>query len=154
MPKTHANQQLLTQFLEEVWNNGDVEACRRYIAQKYTIRHDPGDPWDQRALTSAQFQERVRLSRAPFPDQRFEVLEMLGDEHKVMITWLWSATHKGDIPGFPATGRTIRMSGATVYYFDAGLISGHWQITDRLGVYSQLQRALSNAETIIKGAHE
>ena len=37
------------------------------------------------------------------------------------------------------------MSGATAYGFDAeGRITGHWQITDRLGVYQQL---LANARS-------
>ena len=31
------------------------------------------------------------------------------------------------------------MSGATVYYFDDEKIVGHWQITDRLGVFQQLR---------------
>jgi predicted ester cyclase len=45
------------------------------------------------------------------------------------------------MPGFPATGRSIKMSGATVYYFEGERITGHWQITDRLGVYQQLRQA-------------
>ena len=44
------------------------------------------------------------------------------------------------LPSFPATGRTVRMSGATVYDFDeGGRICGQWQVTDRLGVYQQLR---------------
>ena len=35
--------ELLRQFIAEVWNAGDVDASDRYIAPKYTIRHDPGD---------------------------------------------------------------------------------------------------------------
>ena len=27
----------------------------------------------------------------------------------------------------------------TVYYFDGERLTGHWQITDRLGVYQQLR---------------
>ncbi len=54
------------------------------------------------------------------------------------MTWFWSATHAGDYPGFPATGKTISMSGATVYYFDGDRLCGHWQIADRLGVFQQL----------------
>lgn len=95
-------------------------------------------------LDIAGFKERVRQSRAPFPDQRFDVQEMFADGEAVVVTWLWSATHQGDLPGFPATGKPIRMSGATVYYFDeTDRIAGHWQITDRLGVYQQLQQARS-----------
>ena len=37
------------------------------------------------------------------------------------------------------------MSGATVYYVKDGMFTGHWQITDRLGVYVQLQQASAGA---------
>jgi len=85
--------------------------------------------------------ERVRLSRAPFPDQRFDVQEWFENDEGVAITWLWSATHLGDLPGFRATGKPIAISGATIYRFDgANRITGHWQVTDRLGVFRQLQQ--------------
>lgn len=61
------------------------------------------------------------------------------------MTWHWVATHKGDFPGVPATGKEVRMSGATVYYVKDGMFTGHWQITDRLGVYVQLQQASAGA---------
>ena len=79
--------------------------------------------------------------RAPFPDQQFALRELVADgDLVVMMTWLWSATHTGDLPGFPATGRRVSMSGATAYYFDeSGCLNGHWQITDRLGVFQQLR---------------
>ena len=65
MSNAAANKELLTQFLAEVWNAGNIEASDKYIAPKYTIHHDPGDPWDKQELDLAQFKERVRLSRAP-----------------------------------------------------------------------------------------
>lgn len=88
-----ANKVLLTSFLEEVWNAGDIEASNRYIASKYTIHHDPGDPWERQELDLAGFKERVRASRAPFPDQRFTIQELFAEADKVAITWSWSATH-------------------------------------------------------------
>jgi steroid delta-isomerase-like uncharacterized protein len=131
---------LVSSFLEEVWSRGDIDACAAYLAPEYTIHHDPGDPWEGQKLDLADFQSRVRASRAPFPDQRFRLQNMFADGASVAVTWLWEATHENDIPGFPATGDRIRMSGATVYFFDAAdRICGHWQITDRLGVYQQLQ---------------
>ena len=33
---------LLIRFIEEVWNQGDVDAAARYIAPRYTVQHDPG----------------------------------------------------------------------------------------------------------------
>jgi steroid delta-isomerase-like uncharacterized protein len=136
-----ANKDILSRFLTEVWNNGDIEACDRYIAAKYTIHHDPGDPWDKRELDLAGYRERVTLSRAPFPDQAFTIQELVGEGQKVVVSWLWSGTHSGDIPGFPATGRRIEMSGITVYFFAEGRLTGHWQVTDRLGVFMQLRQS-------------
>lgn len=134
------NKELLSRFIEDVWNAGDIDACDKYIAPLYTIHHDPGDPWDQKQLDLAVYKERVRVSRAPFPDQRFSIHEILSEGNRVVIAWHWLATHQGDIPGFPATGKQIRMSGATVYYVEEGRFTGHWQITDRLGVYGQLRQ--------------
>jgi steroid delta-isomerase-like uncharacterized protein len=136
-----ANKDILNRFITEVWSNGDIDACERYIAAKYTIHHDPGDPWDKRELDLAGYRERVTLSRAPFPDQFFTIQELVGEGQKVVVSWLWSATHKGDIPGFPATGRRIEMSGITVYFFEQGRLTGHWQVTDRLGVFMQLRQS-------------
>ncbi len=132
---------LLRRFIAEVWNDGNVEASDRYLAARYTVRHDPGDPWHGRELSLDEFKERLIVSRASFPDQRFELQELFEDGDAVVITWLWSGTQRGDLPGFRATQRVIHMSGATVYYFDADdRITGHWQIVDRLGVFQQLSQ--------------
>lgn len=136
------DKDLLVQFIDAVWNAGDAEAADRFIAPAYTIHHDPGDPWDGRTLDLGGYKERVRLSRAPFPDQRFHIRDLVAEQGVVVMTWQWSGTHKGDFPGFPATGKQIRMSGATAYYIEGGRFTGHWQVTDRLGVYLQLQQGL------------
>ncbi|MCB1649084.1 MAG: ester cyclase [Gammaproteobacteria bacterium] len=133
-------KEILQSFIQKVWNEGDVNAIAGYIADTYTVMHDPGDPWDGMALDVAGFQHRVSSSRAPVPDQVFEIQELYENENSVCITWLWSGTHLGEIAGIPPSGKTLRMSGATVYYFQNDRITGHWQITDRLGVFQQLQR--------------
>jgi steroid delta-isomerase-like uncharacterized protein len=130
---------MLQNFIKDIWTDGNVDAAEKYIAESYTIHHDPGDAWHQRKLTRAEFKERVRSSRAPFPDQRFELQQTIADGNAVAATWFWSGTHLGDIPGFPASRKHIEMSGATVYYFANDRINGHWQITDRLGVFQQLR---------------
>ena len=134
-------KEILNDFIREVWNEGNIEAAERYLAPRYTIRHDPGDAWEGKELDLEGFKERVRLSRAPFPDQRFEILELFADGGAVVMTWTWTGTHLAALAGFPPSGKPVSMSGATVYYFDEDLrISGHWQIADRLGVFQQLRR--------------
>ena len=136
-----ARQHILKEFLDRVWSSGEIDQCDRFLADRYTIRHDPGDPWDGQVLDLAGFKTRVRSSRAPFPDQRFDPHAWFENDDDVAVAWFWSATHLGDLPGFPASGKTLRMSGATIYHFDsADRICGHWQVTDRLGIFRQLQQ--------------
>lgn len=132
------NCKTLRRFFDVVWNRGEYDKISEFLAPSYEIRHDPGDPWDGKTLTPDGFRERISVSRAPFPDQRFKVVDMLDGGDRVAVFWTWSGTHKGDLPGFPASGKSIAMSGATIYYFDGGRLCGHWQVADRLGVMQQL----------------
>jgi steroid delta-isomerase-like uncharacterized protein len=137
-----SRKELIASFLEEVWSMGQIDACDLFVGATYTVRHDPGDPWNGRCLTREEFKDRVRKSRAPFPDQRFNIESLLEDRGCVSVAWTWTATHQGDLPGFPATGAPLEMSGLTIYDFDeSGLIAGHWQVSDRLGIFQQLQNA-------------
>ena len=128
-------------FLDIVWTRGDVSELGRFLAPRYTIRSDPGDPWDGRTLTREEFAERLTISRAPFPDQVFIIEEMIADEAGVAVAWRWEGTHLADLPGFPASGRKVKTSGLTFYSFEDGKLSGHRQQTDRLGVFQQLARS-------------
>jgi steroid delta-isomerase-like uncharacterized protein len=132
-------KKILTRFLDEVWNKGEVDAAGKYLAASYVVRHDPGDSWHGKTLTLDTYKERLKAALAPFPDQHFAIQELYADNGNVVVTWLWKATYMGDIPGLPATGRPVSMSGATVYYFEGDRLSGHWQIIDRLGVFQQLR---------------
>lgn len=136
-----SNKQRLAEFIEQIWNQGDETAIEEYVAPGYTIFHDPGDPWHGQALDLEGYRQRLRISRAPFPDQTFTTLRLVEEGDAVVMTWSWTATHLGDMPGFPASGHPIRMTGATLYTFDQKQrVTGHWQIVDRLGVYQQLQQ--------------
>lgn len=134
------NQSILISFLKDVWNEGNVETVDQYLSASYTIHHDPGDPWDGKSLSVEEFKDRLVQSRSMAPDQVFRVEKMVGDEADVAIGWTWAGTHLGDIPGIPATGRKITMSGLTIYQFDKNRLSGHWQVADRLSVFQQLSQ--------------
>ncbi|WP_417609939.1 ester cyclase [Parasphingorhabdus sp.] len=133
-----ARKQILTDFLQDVWTDGQVEKVDHYLADNYSIHNDPGDPWDGQTLSIAGFKDRLIQSRAMAPDQIFDVEKMVEEGNDIAVAWSWSGTHLGDIPGIPATGRNITMTGLTIYSFEGDRLSGHWQIADRLSVFQQL----------------
>lgn len=65
--------------------------------------------------------------------------EIIGEGDKVAISWYLEGTHKGDIPGLPATGKMVKVPGLTIYSFSKGKITGHWQVIDRLGFLQQVE---------------
>lgn len=129
---------LLHGFLKDVWAHGCVESVDKYLSDTYSIQHDPGDPWEGQTLTHEGFKDRLTKSRAMAPDQAFTVVKMIEVDDCVAVAWTWCGTHSGGIPGFPATGRAITMSGLTMYSFKDNRLSGHWQVADRLSVFQQL----------------
>lgn len=41
----HKNEEILAQFMQDIWNDGREDLVGDYLATRYTIHHDPGDPW-------------------------------------------------------------------------------------------------------------
>ena len=137
---THKNlKTTLRTFIEEVWNNGNFTQLENFVAAKYELKRDPGDPWDGQTLTIPTFKERVLYSRNAFPDLHFEIQDMIEENEKVGLSWIMSGTHQGDLPQLPATGKAFSISGITIYYFEEGKLCGHRQAFDQLGFLSQVK---------------
>ncbi|MEE2526091.1 ester cyclase [Hyphobacterium sp. HN65] len=132
-------KQILSEFLDRIWSRGDYDAIPDFIAQRYAILNDPGDPWEGQVLDHPGYRDRIEKSRAPFPDQSFDVVSMLADDDAIAVSWNWQGTHLGPVAGFEATGKIITMTGMTIYGFEGGLLNSHWQVADRLGVFMQLR---------------
>ena len=132
------NAETLRAFMRDVWNAGDATAVDRFLAESYTIHSDPGDPWDGQTLSRDGFKERLLASRAPFPDLRFELADVIAEADRVAISWTMRGTQTGPLGGRPASGRPIDVRGMTIYYFVDGRIAGHRQVVDRLSVAMQL----------------
>ncbi len=129
----------LLAFINTVWNAGDFSHLNDFVCEHYTIKHDPGDAWDGQTIDRETFVERVMYSRNAFPDLTFDIQEMVAETHRVVAFWMMSGTHEGDLATLPATGKTFKVSGITIYDFDAdGKVCGHTQAYDRLGFVQQM----------------
>ena len=132
------NEEILREFIERVWNRGEVEAIGSFVAPEYIIHSDPGDPWQGQTLDNEAYERRVVASRAPFPDLHFDLLELMSEGDRIAVSWRMRGTHSIELAGNPATGRRIDVAGMTIYDFCAGRVTGHHQVVDRLSVLQQL----------------
>ena len=124
--------------MREVWNEQGYDKVERYVHPAYTVHLDAADPWEGKTLDHAEFKERLKFSFNSFSDMHFEITSAIPEDNHVAITWILTGTNLGSIGGYPATGKSIKTNGMTIYQFMDGLISGHTQVFDRVTVMRQL----------------
>lgn len=132
------NESILREFIQKVWNEKDLYSVERYVHPVYTIQIDTGDPWEGKTLGLDEFKIRLHYSFDSFPDINFDIQSAIADGEYVAITWIMTGTNLGKIGGFPATGKSIKTNGVTIYHFDNGKVCGHSQVFDRTAVMKQL----------------
>lgn len=132
-------ERLVLRLLEQVWAEGDLRQVDQLINKKYTLYQDEGDKWAGKTIDRETYKQRVLLSRDAFPDLRFKVSRIYQDKDKVIVSWFMQGTNLGGLPGGrPPTNKKINVPGITIYYFNGDLISGHWQVFDKLVMYKDL----------------
>lgn len=130
--KTHSK--LVCQFIEEVLNEGDIEATGKYF-------HD--DVVEQVPLPGqgpglAGLKEVLRGLRTAFQDMHWSVEEQIAEGEKVMTRFVWTGTHQAEFFGVPATGRNVSVWGVVIDRFVDGKIKETRIIMDGLGLMAQL----------------
>lgn len=68
---------------------------------------------------------------AAFPDATFELRSSFANGYRGTAEWVMRGTHKGDVPGAPATGKAVEISGASVFEFERDRIrscSDYWDM--------------------------
>lgn len=75
---------------------------------------------------------------ASFPDIRVEITSYLNSGDRECVEWTSSGTHKGDIPGLPATGKSYSLREAIVTELKEGKISRFSLYADMMTIMQQL----------------
>jgi steroid delta-isomerase-like uncharacterized protein len=82
-----------------------------------------------------KFQSKYRKA---FPDHRLAIEDQIAEGDKVVTRWTTQGTHKADLPGIPATGKHVKITGITISRLSNGKIVEEWQNWDALGLLQQL----------------
>ena len=119
------NEAIGRRWYEEMWSKPDLDVADEIVDKGY----DP--EWVHiDAVGPAQVKHEIRYFRSVFPDLKYEIVEIDGDEHKVWIRYKASGTQKGNAWGFEPTGKSVEFEGATILY-----INTDGKIIDRWGAF-------------------
>lgn len=124
------NKQLVRTLFEQCFNQGNLDLVKELLSEDF--RATPGNK------DRAEFAAGVAAIRTGFPDVRFEIEDMFGEDDRLAVRWTFHATHDGVFNGTPATGKKVTQTANVIYHFQDGKIARAWVQVDRLGLLQQI----------------
>src|SRR3954464_14368656 len=95
------NVVLARRWFEEVWNQRRTDTIDELLTDE-SVTHSESGP----LRGKEEFRERAHaVFLSAFPDLRMTVEGTVAEADQVVVRWAATATHLGDVLGFPATGR-------------------------------------------------
>ena len=130
------NIQLMRRWFQEVWNEGRIETVHELLSSDSVARGQRGG--ESEIHGPEEFEKFVREIRGAFPDIQVKVEDVFGVGDKVVLRWSAVMTHKGEMLGLPATGRSVRSRGISIVRMVDGKIVEGWDNWDQLGMLEQI----------------
>jgi steroid delta-isomerase-like uncharacterized protein len=118
----------------ELFDQGDLASIEASLLDPRCIGHRAGMP----PLSRDAFKQVGLMFASAFGNSQTMLEEMVAEGEVVMCRGTWSATHRGDFNGIPATGKRISISFMTMNRFESGKIIENWEEADILGLMQQL----------------
>jgi len=116
------------------FNEGRLDAIADEYADSYVLDF-PGGP-------TGRGKEGLRRAaaefRAAFPDLHFSTDDLFEEDDRVAWRWTMTGTHRGPLGPFPATGRSVRLPGISLFQLQGGLIARDRVRADMAGLLVQI----------------
>jgi steroid delta-isomerase-like uncharacterized protein len=129
------NKVLVRRFLEEIYENGNMEVAYEIVAEDHVFHVPAGADYKS---GRDGVQSRAAMFRGAFPDLDFNYGEMLAAGDLVASSWTFTGTHKGEFLGVAPTGKRVAIEGLSMARISNGKIVESWGYWDTGQLYEQL----------------
>ncbi len=129
------NKAIVRCLYEEVWNKRRLELVDEIISPSHAL-HDPNVSGS--AVGPEAYKRQVTRFITAFPDLRFTIEDIVGENEKLAVAWTISGTHKGEFMGIPATNKKVSVDGITINHILNAKIMDSYISWDALGAMQQL----------------
>ena len=143
------NKAIVRRLYDEVWNKRRLEVVDALISPSHAL-NDPLSSDSQ--IGPKLYKQRVVEFTNSFPDCRFTIEDMIAEKGKVVASWTFCGTHKGEFRDIPATGKKVSVEGITIHLIASGKILDSYARWDALGLMRQLGQASPLAKMTLAGA--
>ena len=112
------NASIIRRFIEDVLNDGNIEATWRYFHENVVEQV----PLPGQGPGLVGLMDVLRGFRVAFPDMHWTVEEQIEEGDKVVTRFVWTGTHRAEFLGVPGTGRLVSVWGVVIDRFVDGRV--------------------------------
>lgn len=125
------NRERVRQWVEQVWNAGNVEALTRFHPQSFE---------NQGERSTIEGAMRWHLNtRRTFPDIHYTIEDIFATGDRVGLRWTATGTHRGALWNMiPPTGKAIRWNGMHLLRLEGGQIVEVWSVQNTIAQLQQM----------------
>ncbi len=136
------NEALIRHRYEEI-NKGNMEIYNEVFAPEYGLYHPSNSPKPRSREESI---EAIKMAFRVSPDTNYGIEELFAVGDRVIVRFVITGTHEGDLPGLPATGNKFEYSAIVIAHIENGKIIEEKIEFDLLGFMQQLGMELKPKE--------
>ncbi len=128
-----ANKALMTRFIDEVWNKGNLDVADEVFHPEAFSPSAPTLPKGPEGVKMI-----ATMFRNAFPDYWMTIDFMAAEADRVAARFSQGGTHQGDLFGIPPTGKTVKFTETGILRVADGMVVESWYDVDMLGMMQQL----------------
>lgn len=136
-----ASEEVVRNFFVNLINTGDFDLIPDYFTEDWLL-HYRADVHDVSYEGLDGVAEWGNSFFAMIPDFAIDMDEsktwFVTEGDLVAARWTGVGTHTGEVPGIPASGNDVIITGAGIYRIEDGKIAETWFVVDTLGMMAQL----------------
>ncbi|GAA0689997.1 ester cyclase [Kitasatospora atroaurantiaca] len=128
------NKKLVRRFYQEI-DAGNLDAMDELVAEDYVDHNPPPSfplPPGREGLKQA-----FRMFWDATPGTH-DIEDQIAEGDKVVTRLTARGTHRGDLPGIPATGNALTMTATVIHRIENGRLAEKWSDKDVLGFLQQV----------------
>lgn len=126
------NKEIARRVIEEVLGQGNFALAEQLYAKDF-VNHGL-----TRDIGLKEDQDAARGWKQAFPDLKMTADLLIAEGDLVTVVWIASGTNTGTGNGLPATGKSGRMRGITIWRIVDGKLREEWSAFDQLSFLQQL----------------
>lgn len=132
-PSDERNKQIVRRLYEKVFGEGQLEVADQLVHAECRDLHDPRD-----RRGPARVKEVATMLRSAFPDQSWEIGQLVAEGDRVAMYCTWTGTHAGTFMGIPPTGRRASVPHLYLFRLKDEQVTEYAVVRDDFGMMRQL----------------